>query len=92
MCNLLSSMPEVDAFLGTGAINQIVDAVEARLPAKGVKLAPATGLGMATATASSCGCGDDGCDPNKCDCHFRGPRFGSQGRRPQASQRIRSLT
>ena len=51
----------------TKAFTTIVDAVEQRLPAKGVKLAPATGLGMTTAT-SSCGCGDDGCDPNKCDC------------------------
>ncbi len=61
----LSSDEETPA---TKAFTTIVDAVEARLPAKGVKLAPATGLGMATATASSCGCGDDGCDPNKCDC------------------------
>ncbi len=47
------------------AFNKVVEAVEQRLPAKGVSLNSVSGLGN---TESSCGCGGGGCDPNKCDC------------------------
>ncbi len=48
------------------AFATVVDAVEQRLPAKGVSLNAAAGLNMAD--GGSCGCGSGGCDPNKCDC------------------------
>jgi hypothetical protein len=48
------------------AFTTIIDAVEQRLPAKGVSLnSVASGLGTVD---NSCGCGSGGCDPNKCDC------------------------
>jgi len=59
----LSSSEETPA---TKAFNVVVEAVEQRLPAKGVSLAAAGGLGMAD--SGGCGCGSGGCDPNKCDC------------------------
>lgn len=50
----------------TKAFTTIIDAVEQRLPAKGVNLnTVASGLGTVD---NSCGCGSGGCDPNKCDC------------------------
>ncbi len=48
------------------AFATVVEAVEQRLPAKGVSVNPADGLGMAD--SGGCGCGGGGCDPNKCDC------------------------
>jgi Mrp family chromosome partitioning ATPase len=47
------------------AFTTVVDAIEQRLPAKGVSLNTVSGLG---AVESSCGCGSGGCNPNKCDC------------------------
>jgi Mrp family chromosome partitioning ATPase len=58
----LSSEEETPA---TKAFTTIVEAVEQRLPAKGVRLNTVSGLGT---VESSCGCGGGGCDPNKCDC------------------------
>ena len=50
----------------TKAFTTIIEAVEQRLPAKGVSLnTVVSGLGTVD---SSCGCGSGGCDPNKCDC------------------------
>ncbi len=50
----------------TKAFSIIVDAVEQRLPAKGVTLNTVSGLG--TVDSGGCGCGGGGCDPDKCDC------------------------
>jgi Mrp family chromosome partitioning ATPase len=58
----LSSGEETPA---TKAFAKVVDAVEQRLPAKGVNLNTVSGLGTVD---SGCGCGSGGCDPNKCDC------------------------
>ncbi len=58
----LSSDEETPA---TKAFTAVVEAVEQRLPAKGVSLNIVSGLGT---VESSCGCGSGGCDPNKCDC------------------------
>jgi Mrp family chromosome partitioning ATPase len=60
----LSSDEETPA---TKAFSVVIDAVEKRLPAKGVSLDTAAGLGMAD-NGGGCGCGDGGCDPDKCDC------------------------
>ena len=50
----------------TKAFTTIIEAVEQRLPAKGVNLnTVVSGLGTVD---NSCGCGSGGCDPNKCDC------------------------
>jgi Mrp family chromosome partitioning ATPase len=57
----LSSDEETPA---TKAFGVVVDAVEQRLPAKGVTLNSISGLGA----VDSCGCGGGGCDPDKCDC------------------------
>jgi len=46
------------------AFGGVVAAVENRLPA--VAVAPP--IPMTQAAASGCGCGDTGCDPEKCDC------------------------
>ncbi|MCI5168505.1 MAG: ATP-binding protein [Candidatus Electrothrix sp. GM3_4] len=57
------SSPAVQAF------TTIVEAVERRLSVKpegGLKLA--TGLETATESTSGCGCGDGGCNSDKCDC------------------------
>ena len=58
----LSSDEETPA---TKAFAEVVEAIEQRLPAKGVNLNTISGLGT---VESSCGCGSGGCDPNKCDC------------------------
>ena len=58
----LSSDEETPA---TRAFATVIEAVEQRLPAKGVSLNTVTGLDTAD---SGCGCGGGGCDPNKCDC------------------------
>ncbi len=50
----------------TQAFATVIEAVEKRLPAKGVQLDAASGLGMAD--SGGCGCGGGGCDPDKCDC------------------------
>jgi len=53
----------------TKAFGEVVQAVENRLPPGPV--VPPLQMTSATqplASASSCGCGDDGCDPDKCDC------------------------
>jgi len=52
----------------TKAFSVVIDAVEQRLPSKGVSLNTAGGLGMADTDGGGCGCGGGGCDPNKCDC------------------------
>jgi Mrp family chromosome partitioning ATPase len=56
--------PAVQAFA------TVVEAVERRLPInkseEGLKLA--TGLQNATVSTGGCGCGDGGCNPDKCDC------------------------
>ncbi len=57
----LSSDEETPA---TKAFGAVIDAVEQRLPAKGVSLNTVSGLGTAD---SGCACGGS-CDPNKCDC------------------------
>ena len=49
----------------TKAFTTVIDAIEQRLPAKGVSLNTISGLGT---VESSCGCSSGGCDPNKCDC------------------------
>ena len=57
------------------AFTAVVEAIERRLPInksednkseEGLKLA--TGLQNATVSTGGCGCGDGGCNPNKCDC------------------------
>ncbi len=58
----LSSEEETPA---TKAFTTVVEAVEQRLPAKGISLNTVSGLGT---VESSCGCGGGGCDPDKCDC------------------------
>jgi Mrp family chromosome partitioning ATPase len=56
--------PAVQAFAA------VVEAVERRLPInkseEGLKLS--TGLQNAIVSTGGCGCGDGGCNPNKCDC------------------------
>ena len=47
------------------AFTIIVDAVEQRLPVKGVSLGMSGSLDNAD---SGCGCGSGGCNPNTCDC------------------------
>lgn len=56
--------PAVKAFAA------VVEAIERRLPVKkGVSLnTVSTVNGLETIASSSCGCGDGGCDPDKCDC------------------------
>lgn len=55
--------PAVDAF------KKVIDAVEKRVPPVApIQMAAAGAVPKAPPTASSCGCGDTGCDPNKCDC------------------------
>jgi Mrp family chromosome partitioning ATPase len=56
----LSSAEETPA---TKAFSAIVEAVAQRLPAK-----QKVNLETINPLNSSCGCGPDGCDPNKCDC------------------------
>lgn len=54
----------------TKAFGEIVTAVENRLP-PGKVVPPIQMTSQAApqmATNSSCGCGDTGCDPDKCDC------------------------
>ncbi|MCI5141117.1 MAG: ATP-binding protein, partial [Candidatus Electrothrix sp. ATG1] len=52
------------------AFTAVVEAVERRLtvhqPQNGLKLG--TGLKTVAESTSGCGCGDSGCNPNKCDC------------------------
>lgn len=48
----------------TKAFGEVVDAVEKRLPL----VAGTQPLQMAKAKTSECGCGDTGCDTEKCDC------------------------
>jgi hypothetical protein len=59
----LSSDVETPA---TKAFTSVVEAVEQRLPVKkGANLNIVSGLGT---IENSCGCGSEGCNPNKCDC------------------------
>jgi Mrp family chromosome partitioning ATPase len=53
------------------AFSAVVEAIERRLPVKkGVSLntVSAAASGLENIAAASCGCGDSGCDPDKCDC------------------------
>lgn len=50
------------------AFAEVVEAVERRLKVKKAKAGLTLATGLKTITGSTCGCGDDGCNPNKCDC------------------------